>query len=92
MLAEPELLALRESINSDYSTALQDEVQQALNALLDSDPHENNTFLFNPSNYHLYPEYLKRSIDLLEKDHYSIPALMAKKHFFQAYDIHQASI
>ncbi len=81
------LASLLPTVKKEYSTALQDEVQQALNALLNSDPYESNKFFFDPANYHIYPEYIQRSIDLLEEDHYSIPSLKAKKLFFEGYNI-----
>ena len=87
MKTKQEFVAQLPSIKREYATALQDEVQQALNSLLDSDPYESNTFYFNPESYNLYPQFLQRSIDLLGGDHYVTPDLMAKKYFFEAFNI-----
>ncbi len=81
---EPDFALLVSSMKRDFSAALHDEVQQALNALLESDPYEVNNLLFNPDKYEQYPLYLQRSIELLGPDHYSINNLKAKKYFFEA--------
>lgn len=69
----------------NFAAALLNEVQQALNALLESDPYETNAWHFNPDKYDKYPLYLQRSIDLLGEGHYMHRSLLAKKLYFDGY-------
>lgn len=87
MIKEEGLTNLQPTIKRQYAAALQDEVQQALNALLESDPSESNKFYYNPEKYYIYPDYIQRSMDLLGADHYLIPSLQAKKYYFEANNI-----
>lgn len=81
-----ELAPLHQLMRRNLAVALQDEVQQALNALLDNDPYEANNWSFNPQKYSLYPAYLARSIELLGPDHYMANDLRAKQFFFEGYN------
>ncbi|MCB0535213.1 MAG: tetratricopeptide repeat protein [Lewinellaceae bacterium] len=82
----PELAPLHKLMCRNLAVALQDEVQQALNALLDNDPYEVNNWSFNPQKYGLYPAYLARSIELLGSEHYMANDLRAKQLFFKGYN------
>ncbi len=68
------------------AAAIQDEINQALNALLESDPYEVNNFTFNPEKYSEYPAHLQRSIELVGEKNLIVPALKVKKLFFEAYN------
>lgn len=69
------------------ASVMQDEVQQALNAVLDDNPYEVNNWRFNDSKYNRYPKYLQRIIELLGTKHYLYKPLMAKKLFFEAFNL-----
>ncbi|MCK6695067.1 MAG: caspase family protein, partial [Thermoanaerobaculia bacterium] len=69
----------------NFAVALLDEVQQSLNAILEADPTEVNTWKFKPDKYTLYPAYLDRAIELVGQRHFLHKTLMAKKLFFEAY-------
>jgi tetratricopeptide (TPR) repeat protein/uncharacterized caspase-like protein len=85
-LAGQEVLApLHGLMRRSYAVALLDEVQQALNALLEGDPYETNRWLYNPDRYVRYPEYIRRAIELLGEKHLLYKSLMAKKLYFEAY-------
>lgn len=84
---QPALAPLRNLMSRNYAVALLDEVQQAINALLESDPYETNQWLFNPSKYAQYPAYLEHSIELLGEKHYLRRSLEAKKLFFEGYNL-----
>ena len=81
----PALEPLFGFMRRNYAAALQDEVQQALNALLADDPFEFNSWYVNPLKYAQYPKYLARSIELLGKEHYSYPLLFSQQKYFEAY-------
>lgn len=71
----------------NYAVALLDEVQQAINALLDNDPYEANRWRFNPAGYANYPAYIDRAMGLLGEKHYLRKALEAKKLYFEGYNL-----
>ena len=73
----------------NFAAALQDEVQQALNALMESDPYEANAWRYNPGKYEKYPEFLQRSMELLGETHYMYKTLKAKKLYFEAHQLGQ---
>ncbi len=77
-------------IRRNFAVALQDEVQQALNALLADDPYETNNWLYNPKKFADFPRYLHRTIELLGKNHYMYPTLRAKELYFEGYNLAQA--
>lgn len=83
----PEHRPLRNLMRRNLAAALQDEVQQALNALLSADPEEVEQWRNAPEKYALYPVYLERTIGLLGQQHYLYPSLMAKKLYFEAYNL-----
>jgi tetratricopeptide (TPR) repeat protein len=84
LAADPVFAPLLSDIQRAYAAALQDEAQQALNALIESDPYEVNRFFFHPERYLHYPDFLQRSIELLGENHYSVKSLRSKKNFFKA--------
>ncbi len=87
LLAKPELAEFHADYKRKLAAAIQDEVNQALNALLQSDPNEVNKFLFNPENYEHYPALLQRSIELVGEGNLITPSLKVKKLFFEAYNV-----
>ncbi len=84
LLEKESLRELHGLLRRNLAAALQDEAQQALNALLNDDPYEQNHWLHNPDKYARYPEYLAKAIELLGERHYLHNTLMAKKLFFEA--------
>ncbi len=83
----PNLAPLHNLMRRNLAVALQDAVQQALNALLDNDPYEANAWNFNPQKYSLYPAYLAHAIELLGTGHYMTRDLQAKQLFFEGYNL-----
>ncbi len=83
----PQLQPLHGLMTRNYAVALLDEVQQAINALLDNDPYEANHWRYNPGRYTQYPAYLQRSMELLGEKHYMSRALAAKKLYFEGYNL-----
>lgn len=86
-LVQVEALApLRGAIKRNYAAALQDDAQQALNAILKNEIGE-----YNLSNYKKrlkyinYPAYLERAAELLGAGHYMYPALKARHYFFKGF-------
>ncbi|MBK9337454.1 MAG: caspase family protein [Lewinellaceae bacterium] len=75
---------LHNYLRRNYAAALQDEAQQALNAMLNDDPYEQNHWDYNPDRYTRYPEYLEKAVELLGDQHYMYNSLMAKLLFFKA--------
>ena len=82
-----QLKPLHSLLRRNYAAALQDEIQQAINALLDNDPYEGNNWQYHPEKYARYPEYLKRAIELLGESHYMYRSLMSKKRYFEGYNL-----
>jgi protein O-mannosyl-transferase len=82
-----ELKSVHGLMRRNLAAALQDEVQQALNALLGSDPTETNQWRYNPAKYKEYPEYLAKAISLIGEKHYMYNALKAKQLYFEGYNI-----
>ena len=80
-----ELRSLRNLMRRNLAAALIDEGQQALNALLESDPYEINNWQFNPQKYTHYPAYLDKALELLGNGHYMATTLQVKKMYFEAY-------
>ncbi len=89
LLENPAMKPLYGLMRRNLAVALQDEVQQALNALLADDPYETNHFIYNPSKYTEYPRYLHRTIELLGENHYMYPTLRAKELYFESYNLTQ---
>ncbi|MBK9337468.1 MAG: caspase family protein [Lewinellaceae bacterium] len=83
----PQLQPLHGLMTRNYAVALLDEVQQAINALLDNDPYEANRWRYSPGKYTQYPAYLQRSMELLGEKHYMNRALAAKKLYFEGYNL-----
>ena len=87
LLQSQALRPMQGLVRRNYAAALMDEIQQAINALLDNDPYEANTWQYNPEKYSRYPDYLQRTIELLGEKHYMYASLMSKKHYFEGYNI-----
>ena len=85
LIRNKNLIFLHNTMRRSYAAALQDEVQQALNALLADDPYESNNWRYNPARYAQFPAYLERAIELLGEGHYMRNALLSKKLYFDAY-------
>ncbi len=86
LMAEPGLEKLHSTIRRNYAAALLDDAQQALNALLKSDPAELNDFYTNAFKYREYPALIRRASELLGAGHYLLPSLKAKELYFEAYN------
>jgi len=80
-----ELKPIHGLLRRNLAAALQNEPQQAINAFLECDPLEFENWNTNPAHYNLYPDYLKRALDLLGEKHYSKNSIRAKQLYFQAY-------
>lgn len=87
LLQDSALQPLHNHMRRTLAVALQDEVQQALNALLSDDPYELNNWQYNAAKYHLYPECLGRALQLIGTTHYLSEAILAKKRYFEAYNL-----
>ncbi len=85
LLEKEELAGLHNLMRRNFAAALQDEVQQAINSLLDDDPYEVNQWNYNPDKYADYPRYLERAMELLGGQHYMHTSLKSKKLYFEAY-------
>lgn len=83
LLAQQEFASIYTDIRRKLSAAFQDESQQALNAYLNSDSRELIKRQKGSELYKLYPEYLKRALDLLGKQHFMGPILKAKQLYFE---------
>lgn len=85
LLGEPALQALHGLMRRNLAAALQNDPQQALNALLESDPNEVTAWRADPARYADYPRYLSRALELLGEGHYMYNTLLSKKQYFEAY-------
>ncbi len=85
LLPEKSFEPIYNSTRLDFAMALQEEPQQALNALLESDPYETTRWQYNPDKYADYPQQLQRSLELLGPEHLAYPSVLAKKLYFEAY-------
>ncbi len=91
LVLEKSLEPLHNTARRNYAVALQDESQQTLNALLESDPYEVTKWEDNVGQYAEYPVYLQRAMELLGTGHYAYNALLVKKLYFEAYSLQFAS-
>ncbi len=85
LIAEPKLERLHSTMKRNYAAALQDDAQQAINAMLKSDINE---YVFTnmrskAEQYNLYPRNLDRAAELLGSQHYMYKSLKARKYFFE---------
>ena len=83
LLILEEFEPLHNGIRRKLSAALQDEVQQALNAYLNSDSREITRRRQKSKQYSLYSQYLQRAASLLESKHFLFPILNAKALYFE---------
>ncbi|MBV6472496.1 MAG: hypothetical protein JPMHGGIA_00753 [Saprospiraceae bacterium] len=85
-LSKNEKLApLHSLMQRNYAAGLQNEVQQAINSLLEDDPYEYYQWKFTPSKYRDYPKYLQRAIELLGEKHPAFKLLQSQRLYFEAY-------
>ena len=89
LIGQEALAPLHGLMRRNFAVALLDEVQQALNALLDNDPYEANNWRYNPQKYSQYPAYLARAIELLGEKHHMYASLVPKKLYFDAYNMNR---
>lgn len=92
LILNQNLKPLHSYMRRNYAVALQNEVQQAINALLDDDPYEFNNWFTNPKKYSEYPHYLDKALELLGENHPSAPLLKTQKLYFEAYRINHVDI
>ena len=92
LIKEPSMERLHSGIRRKYAAALQDDAQQAVNAMMKSDIDEFNLAQGREEKYKTFSRQLERAAELLGKDHYFYPSLMARKCFFEAYLIHSANM
>ncbi|MGB5025468.1 MAG: tetratricopeptide repeat protein, partial [Saprospiraceae bacterium] len=65
--------------------ALHNEVQQAINSILESDPVALYQWSTKPEKFYLYPAYLNRCMELIGIKHKMYSSLQSKKIYFDAY-------
>ena len=78
--------ALIRPVRRVFLVALLDEMQQALNALLELEPGVAATWQYHPERLARYPAYLEYAIGMLQNKSCLYRTLMAKKMFFEAYN------
>ncbi len=88
----PELERLHGLMKRNLATALQDESQQTLNALLRSDNKEIAAQQRGEAKYNKFVRYLEKAAELLGSKHYMYKTLKAKQYYFEAVDIQFGSI
>lgn len=82
LLADKELAALHNVMTRNYATALQDDVQNAINDYLVSDPVElRKRWSYDPR-YEEYPRYLARAAELLGEKHVFYADLKNREYYF----------
>ncbi len=84
LIGEKSLEPLHNLLRRNLTVALQDEVQQSLNSILEDDPYEISKWYLHPDEYLNYPIYLERAIQLLGTKHILANSLRSKKLFFEA--------
>lgn len=76
------------SMRRNYATALQDDAQQVLNALLKVDVHEiGRSKIAKSLQYKNYPAYLNRAAQLLGSDNFFYKKLRARIFWFEGIDL-----
>lgn len=90
LITQQSIKPLHNLLRRNLAIALQDEVQQAINALLDDDPFEFNAWTTNSEKYQMYPAYLGLASELIGKKSIFYPILESKRLFFEAYLILQS--
>lgn len=80
----PELASIRGFLRRNYAAALQDDAQQAVNALLATDIREvNRTIVERARRYRDAPRRLARAAEILGPDHYLFATLKARELLFE---------
>lgn len=85
LINEPKLERLHSTMKRNYAAALQDDAQQAINAMLKSDIKEYvfTNMRLKAEQYNLYPRNLEKAAELLGSQHYMYKSLKARKYFFE---------
>lgn len=82
LLADKELATLHNVMTRNYAVALQDDVQNAINDYLVSDPVElRKRWSYDPR-YEEYPRYLARAAELLGEKHMLYTDLKNREYYF----------
>lgn len=79
------LKPLHPGMKRNFAVALQEEVQQAINALLVTDPAEIMRWHHFPHRFSQYPAYLAKAMELIGSRSSYYNSLHAKKLYFEAY-------
>jgi tetratricopeptide (TPR) repeat protein len=79
------LQPLYPGMKRNFAVALQEEVQQAINALLVTDPTEIMRWHHFPERFNQYPAYLTKAMELIGSRSSYYNSLHAKKLYFEAY-------
>lgn len=88
LIHEPNLEKLHSTIKRNYAAALQDDAQNILNMLLRKGIEKMLTNAESKGeSYSKLPKLLDRAAELLGKDHYLYNSLMARKYFFESYQV-----
>lgn len=77
------LAAMHKTLQRRLAVAYQDEAQQALNAYLQANVKELTRRRKDHGLYQLYPEYLRRTIEILGPAHFMHQLLEAKRLYFE---------
>lgn len=83
LLRRTELSAVHRQLLRRMAVAYQDDTQQALNAYLQTSAKELLRRRKDRDHYKLYPQYLKRTIDILGNSHFMAKLLEAKMLYFE---------
>ncbi|MEQ1746539.1 MAG: tetratricopeptide repeat protein [Saprospiraceae bacterium] len=84
LLQMERLAPVHQQLSRRMAVAYQDDSQQAINAYLQSSQHELTRRRRDRNIYKLYPQYLQRTADLLEPDHFMRPLIEVKRLYFEA--------
>ncbi|MCC6753416.1 MAG: hypothetical protein IT266_05470 [Saprospiraceae bacterium] len=79
------LKPLHPGMKRNFAVVLQEEVQQAINALLETDPTEIMRWHHFPHRFSQYPAYLAKAMELIGSRSSYYNSLHAKKLYFEAY-------
>ena len=78
-----ELKSLHGTMQRNLAAALQDEAQQSINAYLAANPTELDKRYAAETDYGRYPRYLRKAAEVLGKQNFYYPYVMAKLHYFE---------
>ena len=84
LVQEESMASLHSAIRRKFAAYLQDDAQGALNAMLKMEAEAiSRSRIVLVEKYKDYPRYLKRSAELLGKEHYMYRSLVARSLFFE---------